>query len=427
MIRLAYDDLDRLNVQECPGVSTFDSFRIMLSDFSYPFTRELISEIEDNSIRFYPIQPVSFDLAFSDKSKSIPDYIPEITLKKLQNHENNLCLLIFFAWEGFDLQFFNYLIPSFFNRLSNEFNIPSEKIFWIYGDLKIRTSLEKSPVKISLPESNIIGYNIFEYVANHDSRKVNFKIPSIDKGIRSKKFLYKNGVARSHRTYLAGALNSKNLLDKCYFSWLNSQKLDYDIHEGSYINGVFSMYNSSVLRTDYMESFEQIRKKEPITIDITQEESYHRENQTTVTVKHYRDSYCSLVTESVFDEYDSGTLFFSEKIYQPIYNFHPFIVVSGQGMLEVLRSQGYLTFPELFDETYDTLKNSSDRMGAIINEVEKFCHTPDKVHMDIFTSNEFQNKLIHNWELFLKRSGRSLFEEMIQRLEIKEIPKLKLL
>lgn len=417
MIRLAYDNLDVMNVQTCPGVENFDSLKVLLEDYFYPFTREKITDITDNHLRYYPIQPVSFDLAFSDKEPSIPDYIPEGTLSKLKDREDNLCILIFFAWEGFDLQYFDYLIPRFFNRLNEEYGIPPEKIFWVYGNVRIKESLDKSPVKVCLPESNIIGYNIFEYVARHDSKNVNFKIPNKDTEIRSKKFLYKNGVARSHRTYLVAALNSKNLLGKCYFSWLNSQKLDYDIHDGDYIKGVFSMFNSSLLREDYLNSFQEIRDNEPITLDITQEDSFNRDKQITITSKHYKDSYCSLVTETIFDEYNSGTLFFSEKMYQPIFNFHPFLVAASHGTLETLKSQGYLTFPEMFDERYDLIKDSSERMDAVIQQVERFCLTPDNVHMNLFQSQEFINKLIHNWENFIKRGGRELFLDFIKKLD----------
>ena len=421
MIRLAYDDLDKLNVEKCPGISTFNSLRHLLDDSTYPHTIEKISELTDNAIRFYPIQPISFDLAFSNTSPSIGEYIPSGTLAKLKNRNDNLCLLIFFAWEGFDLQFFDYLIPKFFNKLSRTYKIPPEKIFWVYGDINIKQNIKKLPFSLDIPDSNVIGYNIFEYVARHDSRTINFKLPTKDSKIRNKKFLYKNGVARSHRTYLAGALQHKNLLDKCFFSWLNHQKLDYDCHQGSYLTGIFKMYNSSNFQRDYFEGFKEIRKIEPVILDISQEEGFHRENQIYINEELYKDSYCSLVTESVFDDFSEGTLFFSEKIYQPIYNFHPFIVVGAPGILKTLREDGYMTFPELFDESYDTITDASKRMEAIITEIERFCSVPDEEHMRIINSDNFQRKLIYNWENFIKRSGKPLFDSFIRQLEIERI------
>jgi len=120
------------------------------------------------------------------------------------------------------------------------------------------------------------------------------------------------------------------------------------------------------------------------------------------------------------DEDNKGVLFISEKTYKPIYNLHPFINVGGPGILKLLRDDGYATFPELFDESYDEIKNCSDRIKQIITEVEKFCNKDSKVLDDIYSSKTFQDKLLHNFNNFINRKGMEQIKKLINWLERKD-------
>ena len=157
-------------------------------------------------------------------------------------------------------------------------------------------------------------------------------------------------------------------------------------------------------------------KNEPYILDITSEQATDRNNQIYNNTKLYRDSYASLVTETVVDTGNKGVLFISEKTYQPIYNLHPFLNVGGPGILKLLKKDGYATFPELFDESYDEITNCSTRIQKVITEVEKFCNIDSKVLDNIYSSKTFQDKLIHNFTIFKDRRSKEEIKKVFKWL-----------
>ena len=64
--------------------------------------------------------------------------------------------------------------------------------------------------------------------------------------------------------------------------------------------------------------------------------------------------------------------FLCEKSYRPIAAQHPFVMASTAGNLAYLRSQGFETFPELFDESYDNIADWQARMNRIVKIVRDF-------------------------------------------------------
>jgi hypothetical protein len=65
-------------------------------------------------------------------------------------------------------------------------------------------------------------------------------------------------------------------------------------------------------------------------------------------------------------------LFLCEKSYKPIAAQHPMLLVGTPGNLAYLRSQGFETFPELFDENYDDVLDWKQRVQGIIKQVREF-------------------------------------------------------
>ena len=68
-----------------------------------------------------------------------------------------------------------------------------------------------------------------------------------------------------------------------------------------------------------------------------------------------------------------NNIYLTEKTYRPIFGMQPFIVVSNPGFLKFLKSMGFKTFPEFFDESYDEIENPIERMNIIVREIQKIC------------------------------------------------------
>jgi len=90
----------------------------------------------------------------------------------------------------------------------------------------------------------------------------------------------------------------------------------------------------------------------------------------------------TLVVESNLDDSDftgfsitqNDNRFICEKTYKPIAYGHAFLLAGTQGNLAHVREQGFETFPELWDESYDELPHYTDRVAHIIDVIKHFDH-----------------------------------------------------
>ena len=59
----------------------------------------------------------------------------------------------------------------------------------------------------------------------------------------------------------------------------------------------------------------------------------------------------------------------SEKIFKPIIFYHPVIVYGSADTLKYLHKQGFETWPDIFDESYDMILNDRERFDAVTKQV----------------------------------------------------------
>lgn len=86
----------------------------------------------------------------------------------------------------------------------------------------------------------------------------------------------------------------------------------------------------------------------------------------------------------------------SEKIYKPMAYHHPQIVYGSEGTLRYLKRNGFETWSNLWDESYDDVAGDSQRFEAVTAQVFDAVRNHSKGCWDRLT----QDKLQHNAELF---------------------------
>jgi len=82
---------------------------------------------------------------------------------------------------------------------------------------------------------------------------------------------------------------------------------------------------------------------------------------------HYNQTYFSVISETSFDV--------TRLVGDPwkAMLLHPFILNAGAHSLELFKSYGFKSFPNVFDESYDELEDNLERSKFIINEIERIC------------------------------------------------------
>jgi hypothetical protein len=105
----------------------------------------------------------------------------------------------------------------------------------------------------------------------------------------------------------------------------------------------------------------------------------------------FERTFISVVTETLTNK---GTLFLSEKTWKPLLVGHPFITFGNKGTLEYLRSIGFKTFGQWFDESYDLIDDEEARYKAVVAEVAKY---RDKSIEELkVIREEMKMTLVHN-------------------------------
>ena len=92
----------------------------------------------------------------------------------------------------------------------------------------------------------------------------------------------------------------------------------------------------------------------------------------------YLDSYVNIVIESFVEFVGETTaeyeLDISEKIFKPISRMQPFVVYGQPGILAYLKSIGYKTFDNWWDESYDSIEDSAARYQMIFDIFKMLTH-----------------------------------------------------
>jgi hypothetical protein len=207
--------------------------------------------------------------------------------------------------------------------------------------------------------------NIVEYTEN---RAAQLQLAMDNKTLRRPyQYVMLNGRLRPHRKALIDSLRSRNLLDHAL--WTN-------------LNASVEMGFTSVLNVEQNEPIRLLPEQYEIERAVDNLATVKR----TGFVKHdlfgntwgdaivnyriYRDSWFSIVTETIFDYPHT---FRTEKIWKPILMGHPFVVAANRGYLRDLRNAGFQTFGTLVDESYDTVDRPDVRIERITDSIEWLC------------------------------------------------------
>ena len=136
-------------------------------------------------------------------------------------------------------------------------------------------------------------------------------------------------------------------------------------------------------------------------------------------ILNLKKSYFSLVTESdIRPFFKNNHHKITEKTYKTI-SFHPFIIVGGCGILKYLRSLGFKTFPEMFDESYDDIEDNNERIDFIYKEVKKLCDMSDeelhRIYVSIIPKIRHNCKILHNIDT--EKIIIKLFKDIARKVE----------
>lgn len=237
----------------------------------------------------------------------------------------------------------------------------------------------------------------------HDRKIVN---QTFEPPIFKKKFINLNYRYTFHRHLTAAYMSQTNSCHlswyfKCdyeyakYSMWYNLDKLSETEPEfyKKLVNGITNLNNNSPFNIDFAI-------EEPTVI----EHIYYKDifpkkkNITNISFlsieNYYKETFCDVITET---RYAQPTPNYSEKVFQPMFYRRPFILVGPPKTLRLLQQQGFKTFHDFWDESYDYTDCHEKRMLAIFKLVDTINNmSMDECHK---LYEEMKSVIEHNYHL----------------------------
>lgn len=302
------------------------------------------------------------------------------------------------------------LIHGYFNS----HNIPMNKIIYLTGCMNAQDVYEEwiSDNNISnVPENkmNLISYPSARYAfaISHmnDRDEPEYKTETIPE----KLFLCWNRRFRSHRSILMIALDKLGLVDRSYYSM---GKVDPEFHNIEFFNSSSLTFDNNQFNLT-IEDLHNLVNKLPLVIDGETDIGEMCADKTGNARIFYQNSLISIVTET---NWEIPHLTSTEKSFKPFRDKHPFIIVGVNGALKSMRSLGFMTFSEFWDESYDDIKDPYMRLVKIIEVCNEIGTWDDEKILDF--KRKVKPILDHNYQILKNTSTADialLVEEIVKK------------
>jgi hypothetical protein len=193
-------------------------------------------------------------------------------------------------------------------------------------------------------------------------------------GPRKKLFLCWNRNMHTHRIWLYLTLYKRRLLDKFYISFPSKSTTKEEsafVHEAKcrLIESNFDQGKrlSSLLNMkeqDVMDAGGTL----PKVLDSFDLNDFNSINSSGGVDEFYANSLIHVVPETNFF---SNIIHVTEKTWKAINFLQPFIVLATPGHLAYLRSIGFKTFGDFWDESYDDIEDHCVRLSAVMDVITK--------------------------------------------------------
>lgn len=198
-------------------------------------------------------------------------------------------------------------------------------------------------------------------------------------------------------------------LKKDLFFDLESWKTKYPSHYEKLKNGCDIVNATSPIVVDKKEAG-VIVVEDPFHVDMFPDVSGMSKGETPALYNriannlstYYFDVFVDIVNETRFAQ---PTANYSEKTYQAIQYMKPFILVAPPKTLEYLRSMGFKTFSDFWDESYDDELDHGERLAKIFTLIDEIFSMPNEKQREMY--EQMTHILIHNLNRYKQLVNRN--------------------
>jgi len=298
----------------------------------------------------------------------------------------------------------SFNLDAFFDNIHILFannKIPINKVILLVGHANAKEEYNKwcqNRGILPIDKATIFSYQWGEVNASKEIQNY-IATENLNFYKRSKTFLCYNRKTKPHRSDLLALFYKFDVLADSYFSMPEHCVESGVLWKTLYRLGVPELDAIDAKRRQIILNLVDVNKTDdlqalfPLNIDgITKVSDMEKIINQPYSV--YDSTLISVVTESNFV---SSQIYHSEKTWKPIANKHPFIIVGPAGSLKNLKSLGYKTFSDFWDEDYDLETKDTLRLMRIASLCKNISNWSTSKKKDFFYESMYITK--HNYNL----------------------------
>ena len=102
---------------------------------------------------------------------------------------------------------------------------------------------------------------------------------------------------------------------------------------------------------------------------------------------------------------------------------HPLIILGRPGILKKLKEQGFKTFPELFDESYDEIEDDYERFTQVVSEINRVCKLDINELHEIYSTKLLPKVVYNQKHLYDKFYDNEMMKTIFEQIaDLNDLP-----
>lgn len=311
----------------------------------------------------------------------------------------------------------------------NYYNIPTDFLIFLISD-DSESEIRLLAKYFNLPKPNGIA-KILHFEEVISSKYQNFVDVNVDK--IKKSFICLNGVQRPHKIDFLCLLEEKKILDKTLHSYNFGVDVQEEYHKID--EDVCSNYPNLKIGLIHVDPIQKSNERYVKNLQVTNAYLKHKEK---FMYKNFRSELIDRVYIKQFFQDDPLNLnnhfiqnagiklvtetamnypypLITEKTWKAIVYSRPFIIIGPVGCIDLLKQYGFETFDSFWDESYDNILDTSQRLCYIANIVENLAKLSLTEIKDIVIAS--QKIFEHNLNNYINNFGTIVIDNIIKKLE----------
>jgi len=354
----------------------------------------MVNEVDPYRFLNYPKKYFIHGLIKYPEWEPDVDIFQYLTTDSLEILKKNLAYFIFDAsTEGFSPL---YREPFFDILYYNceKYQVDIDNIIFVSANLKDDNNIAQYSLSKNKKPIKVFCFPSFEHVVGNEELKTPEHLLEDEKKYSNEQYNFKyfSSLSRVNRPFRTAATFILCQDDISQHALISHDKFDgkINIERWKYFHYLYDYINEDIQKwIDHL----------PLTVD--RKDFKTNWALDTPFADIHRQTIFQIVNETLVNDQNSTSLFYSEKTFRPILHFQPFVIFGQKEANHRLKDLGYKLYDDWFDLSFDFISDPIERYHELLNSIKKSCETFRNLERHEHIKWKFKNEeiLLHNYKI----------------------------